>query len=225
MSQVSLIEGVLFNTMQNKVVVLGIVFLLFSSAGAAGSPTEDNEISEDNWWDVYSRDKNHDGISDFLIWNLQQGDRFFDAGEARVFVRYDHHPTDDDVQRLEENGIEVTFRAQYIDMVSTTMPRDVIEEVANWEGVVMLDDIGKAEPHMHEAVPALGVDDVWQNHGIYGEGVSIAIVDTGVDNAHVGLDDMDDNQFTNDLKVAAYYDAGQDAIICYENGLDGTMPC
>ena len=224
MSQVSLIEGVLFNTMQNKVVVLGIVFLLFSSVGAAGSPTKD-EISEDNWWDVYSRDKNHDGISDFLTWKLQQCDRFFDAGEARVFVRYDHHPTDDDVQRLEENGIEVTFRAQYIDMVSTTMPRDVIEEVADWEGVVMLDDVGKAEPHMHEAVPALGVDDVWQNHGIYGEGISIAIVDTGVDNAHVGLDDMDDNQFTNDLKVAAYYDAGQDAIICSENGLDGTMPC
>ena len=145
MSQVSLIEGVLFNTMQNKVVVLGIVFLLFSSVGAAGSPTKD-EISEDNWWDVYSRDKNHDGISDFLIWKLQQGDRFFDAGEARVFVRYDHHPTDDDVQRLEENGIEVTFRAQYIDMVSTTMPRDVIEEVANWEGVVMLDDIERLSP-------------------------------------------------------------------------------
>jgi len=87
MSQVSLIEGVLFNTMQNKVVVLGIVFLLFSSVGAVGSPTKD-EISEDNWWDVYSRDKNHDGISDFLIWKLQQGDRFFDAGEARVFVSF-----------------------------------------------------------------------------------------------------------------------------------------
>ena len=78
---------------------------------------------------------------------------------------------------------------------------------------------------MADAVPAMGVDQVWQNHGIYGEGVSIAIVDTGVDNSHVGLDDMDDNQFTNDLKVAAYYDAGQDSIICSENGLGGTLPC
>ena len=72
--------------MQDKVAVLGIVFLLFSSVGAAGSPTKDNEISEDNWWDVYSRDKNQDGISDFLIWKLQQGERFFAVGEARVFV-------------------------------------------------------------------------------------------------------------------------------------------
>ena len=70
---------------------------------------EEKTIYQENWWDGYSRDKNHDGISDFLIWKLQQGDRFFDAGEARIFVRYDHHPTDDDVQRLEKNGIEVTF--------------------------------------------------------------------------------------------------------------------
>ena len=135
---------------------------------------------------------------------LQQGERFFNAGEARVFVRYDHHPTDDDVQRLEVSGIDVTFRAQFIDLIATTMPREMIAEVASWDGVVMLDDIGKAEPHMNQAVPTMGVDNVWRDHDIYGEGVSIAIVDTGVNNAHVGLDDMDDNQFTNDLKVAAY---------------------
>ena len=185
--------------------------------------TEQN--NEMNWWDTYSRDKNRDGISDVLVWKLQQGERFFNAGEARVFVRYDHHPTDYDVERLEMAGVEVTFRAQFIDLLATTMPREVITEVSTWEGVVMLDDIGKAEPHMHDAVPAMGVDQVWQNHGIYGEGISIAIVDTGVDNAHVGLDDFDDNEWTNDLKVAAYYHAEQDAVICSENGLDGTLPC
>ena len=212
--------------MQRKVFTFGVVMLLcLSTSFTSQAAEEEKGISELNWWDVYSRDKNHDGISDLLIWKLQQGERFFNAGDARVFVRYDHHPTDEDVQRLEDNGIEVTFRAQFIDLIATTMPRGMVYEVAGWDGVVMLDDIGKAEPHMADAVPAMGVDQVWQNHGIYGEGVSIAIVDTGVDNSHVGLDDMDDNQFTNDLKVAAYYDAGQDSIICSENGLGGTLPC
>ena len=212
--------------MQRKVFTISVVMLLCLSASfTSQAAEEEKEISELNWWDVYSRDKNHDGISDLLIWKLQQGERFFNAGEARVFVRYDHHPTDDDVQRLEVSGIDVTFRAQFIDLIATTMPREMIAEVASWDGVVMLDDIGKAEPHMNQAVPTMGVDNVWRDHGIYGEGVSIAIVDTGVNNAHVGLDDMDDNQFTNDLKVAAYYDAGQDSIICSENGLGGTMPC
>ena len=206
--------------MQRKAITAGIVTFLLLSTGFVNLSAEENSpIYENNWWDVYSRDKNHDGISDLLIWKLAQGERFFDVGEARVFVRYDHHPTDYDVERLESAGIEVTFRAQFIDLIGTTMPRDMISEVANWDGVVMLDDIGKAEPHMAEAVPAMGVDDVWSTYGIYGEGISIAVVDTGIDNAHVGLDDMDDDGVSDldpldDLKVVAYYDAVQDAVIC-----------
>ena len=202
--------------MQRRAIIAGIVTFLLLSTGFVNLSAEENTLNyESNWWDVYSRDKDHDGISDLLIWKLSQGEEFFNAGEARVFVRYDHHPTDYDVQRLENAGIEVTFRAQFIDLIGTTMPRDMISEVAGWNGVVMLDDIGRAEPDMADAVPAMGVDNVWLNHGIYGEGISIAIVDTGVDNAHVGLDDMDDNQFTfDDMKVVAYYDAVQDAVIC-----------
>jgi len=186
--------------MQRKVWALGIVVILCLSMGASTqTAVEQNNIEQElEWWNVYSRDKNNDGISDLLIWKLAQGEEFFNMGEARVFVRYDHHPTDYDVERLENVGIEVTFRAQYIDLIGTTMPRDKIEEVALWDGVVMLDDIGKAEPHMADAVPAMNVDEVWTNHGIYGEGISIAVVDTGVNNAHVGLDDMDDDIFTDD---------------------------
>ncbi len=212
--------------MHSKALASGImVFLLLSTGFANLAAEEETLISETNWWDNYSRDKDRDGISDVLVWKLAQGDRFFNPGEARVFVRYDHHPTDSDVERLENAGIEVTYRAKYIDLLATTMPRNLISEISTWEGIVMLDDIGKAEPHMATAVPTMGVDNVWNDYGIYGEGISIAIVDTGVNNAHVGLDDFDDNGFTNDLKVAAYYDAGQDAIICSENGLSGTLPC
>ena len=113
--------------MQRKVFAVGIVMLLCLSASFTGQAAkEENQISGLNWWDVYSRDKNHDGISDLLIWKLQQGERFFDSGEARVFVRYAHHPTDEDVQRLENSGIEVTFQAQFIDLIATTMPRGMV---------------------------------------------------------------------------------------------------
>ena len=202
--------------MQRNVWALGIVLILCLSMGAnTQTAVKQNNIEQElEWWDVYSRDKNHDGISDLLIWKLAQGEEFFNMGEARVFVRYDHHPTDYDVKKLENAGIEVTFRAQFIDLIGTTMSRDIIHEVASWDGVVMLDDIGKAEPHMADAVPAMGVDNVWTEHDIYGEGISIAVVDTGVNNAHVGLDDMDDDIFTDDWKVSAYYDAVQDSLVC-----------
>ena len=81
--------------MQRKAITAGIVTFLLLSTGFVNLSAEENSpIYENNWWDVYSRDKNHDGISDLLVWKLEQGERFFNAGEARVFVRYDHHPTD-----------------------------------------------------------------------------------------------------------------------------------
>ena len=67
---------------------------------------EEIPIYETNWWDNYSRDKDHNGISDVLVWKLDQGDRFFNPGEARVFIRYDHQPTDYDVELLENAGVE-----------------------------------------------------------------------------------------------------------------------
>ena len=42
---------------------------------------------------------------------------------------------------------------------------------------------------------------------IPGEGISIAIIDTGIDPLHVGLNDFDDDPSTADPKVVAFYDA------------------
>ena len=85
-------------------------------------------------------------------------------GSARVFVDYDHHPTDADVSALEALGVEVTFRFTYLDTVSATAPFEAVldsESIRALPGVVMVEDLGLAEPNMHEAVPTMGVDQVW----------------------------------------------------------------
>ncbi len=192
--------------MDTRVLLLVSLLLLASLPSLAVQPTAEAELP---WWETYARDMNHDGISDLLDWKLAQGDRFFVSGEARVFVRYDHHPVDSDVARLEAAGATVSFRAQYLDLLGTTMPRALVPQVAHWEGVVMLDDIGKAEPHMHEAVPAMAVDQAWEL-GFDGAGITVAIVDTGVDGTHVGLDDQDDDPLTDDPKILVYYNAYED---------------
>ena len=192
--------------MDTRVPVL-VALLLFSALPSLAVPP--TGAAEPPWWETYSRDKDRNGISDLLEWKLAQEDRFFASGEARVFVRYDHHPDAADVARLEAAGATVTFRAQYLDLLGTTMPRALMPQVAHWENVVMLDDIGKAEPQMNEAVPAMGVDLAWEL-GFDGAGITIAVVDTGIDGTHVGLDDQDDNPLTDDPKILVYYNAYED---------------
>ena len=60
----------------------------------------------------------------------------------------------------------------------------------------MIEDLGLAEPHMAEAVPNMGVDQVWNDFGFDGTGSVIAVLDTGVRGDHEGLNDMDDEPFT-----------------------------
>lgn len=55
---------------------------------------------------------------------------------------------------------------------------------------------------LNESTSLIGADDLWAN-GTTGEGVVIAILDTGINKYHPDLDDMDDNPATCDPKVLA----------------------
>ena len=112
----------------------------------------------------------------------------------------------------------------------------------------MVEDLGLAETNMHEAVPNMGVDSVWQDFGFDGTGSVIAVLDTGIRGDHEGLNDMDDDPLTciDDLpdpdpfdpdpdpipsdcdpKIIAFYDAvftdeEQDPSTSYDSGTHGT---
>ena len=211
-----------------------------------------------NWWLYWSRDKDGNELDDRLEWLLEQPAelqqdwwRRAPPGSARIFVDYDHHPTDADISVLGELGVEVTFRFTYLDTVSATAPFDSILDpngIRSLPGVVMVEDLGLAEPNMHEAVPTMGVDAVWQDLGLDGTGSVIAILDTGVRGDHEGLNDMDDDPFTClddppepdptdpnpppvpadcDPKIIAFFDAvftdeEQDPAESYDSGTHGS---
>ena len=207
------------------------------------------------WWIDWSRDKNLNRIDDRLEWILEQpveiqNDWWKRAPEksSRLFINYDHHPTDYDVKAIEEIGGEVTFRPKYLDNVIVTIPTEQITSesgILSLNGVVMIEDLGLAEPNMHEAAPTMGVNSVWNDLGLDGTGSTIAILDTGVRGDHEGLNDMDDDPFTCvtdppnpldpnpqpisdcDPKIVAFYDAvftdeEQDPSTSYDSGTHGT---
>ncbi|MAR41745.1 MAG: hypothetical protein CMA43_00955 [Euryarchaeota archaeon] len=208
------------------------------------------------WWTHWSRDKDSDSLDDRLEWLLgqpvevqQDWWRRAPEGSARIFVDYNHHPTDADVSALEELGVQVTFRPKYLDTVTATAPfNSILSEngILSLPGVVMIEDLGLAEPNMHEAAPNMGVDQVWNDFGFDGTGSVVAILDTGVRGDHEGLNDMDDEPFTMgcdqpdpdptnpnpipidcDPKIIAFYDSvftdsEQDPSTSYDSGTHGS---
>ena len=82
-----------------------------------------------------------------------------------------------------------------------------IHEIIDLPGVVFVELDGVLGIQMEEVVPVHGVDLVWQDTGYTGEGVTMAIIDTGIDGNHTALDDLDDDNMTDDPKIVAFYDA------------------
>jgi len=140
------------------------------------------------------------------------------------------------------------MRPLYIDSLIATVPIYLIHPdstLFELPGIVMLEDLGLAETHMNEAVPNMGVEQVWSQYGYDGTGVTIAVLDTGVRGDHEGLNDMDDELTIGceqpepdplnpepifidcDLKISAFYDAvvtdsEQPARESYDSGTHGS---
>ncbi len=130
---------------------------------------------------------------------------------------YDHKPTAIDEQRLISFNWDVIYVYKYIDSIEVEVPVADIEWLATWDDVVMVESAPDYQFTLSSALPSIGVPEVWQKLGYDGEGVTIAIIDTGIDDEHMGLNDLDDNPVTDDPKVIAFYDA-----VNHPNQDDGT---
>ena len=172
------------------------------------SNTYAEQIGE--WWEDTSMDRDGDYIHD-AIWIAAQNNHYEyldDAGRISVIVDFDHTPTEADQAMLEwEVGFQTQFRYWLIDSIAGTVELSRIHNLLELPGVVFIELDGVLEIKMEDVVPAHGVDLVWQDTGYTGAGVTMAIIDTGIDGNHSGLDDLDDDNSTNDTKVIAFYDA------------------
>ncbi len=173
------------------------------SAGAAGVP--------DEWWDVTEMDLDRDGIHD-AVWmaaaGMGGGGWVDEAGTISVIVDFDHTPTDADESMLEEQvGFSVQWRYHIIDAIAGRVEVAYLDELADLPGVVLIELDGRLSMQLSEVVDLHGIPDVWAETGYTGAGSVVAIIDTGIDGNHSGLDDLDDDNSTDDPKVIGFYDA------------------
>ena len=146
----------------------------------------------DKWWEDTNMDKDKNRMHDMLDIALEQGKYVFD-GKISVLVDFDHMPTEADEQLLiDEVDFTPSWRFHHIPIIAGTIQTKLLDELLEVEGVVFLTLNGEMRIALDNAIGIHHVDTVW-DFGYTGEGISIAIIDTGIDPLHVGLNDFDDD--------------------------------
>jgi serine protease AprX len=141
------------------------------------------------WWTRSALDLNRNGIFDSLE-ELEMG-----KPTVNVSLDYRDTPTDDDITFLLENGfapakVYPTFNAVLVQDI----PVSSITELSEIPEVVMVEPMGEPLAYSDVATPAVKAresteyspDTAWEL-GYSGKGVSVAIMDTGIDDSHPSL--------------------------------------
>ena len=195
------------------ITVLGLM-LVPTLAAAVPMPQQSEELmnseEEGRWWLESNMDLNHDQIHD-AIWIAVEStnyDYVDESGRISVIVDFDHTPTfNDEIMLANSVDFETQFRFWLIDSIAGTVELNRIHEIVELPGVVFVELDGRLEIQMNDVKEIHGVDLVWQDTGYTGAGVTMAIIDTGIDGNHSGVDDLDDDNSTHDPKILAFYDA------------------
>ena len=193
-----------------SIMILGllVVPLIASSASLEKDDRKESE-QELNWWENTNMDTNKDRIHD-AIWMAPESshyDYLDENNRISVIVDFDHTPTIEDERMLEQHvSFEVQFRYWLIDSIAGKVDIDLVTKIVELPGVVFVELDGRLEIQMNDVNEIHDVTQVWQDTGYTGTGSVVAIIDTGIDSDHVGLDDIDDDNSTNDPKVIAFYD-------------------
>ena len=196
-----------------RITAVMILGLLVVPLIASSAPLEEDDRKESeqelNWWENTNMDTNKDRIHD-AIWVAPESshyDYLDENNRISVIVDFDHTPTIEDERMLEHHvSFEVQFRYWLIDSIAGKVNIDLVPKIVELPGVVFVELDGRLEIQMNDVNEVHDVTQVWQDTGYTGSGSVVAIIDTGIDSDHVGLDDIDDDNSTNDPKVIAFYD-------------------
>src|SRR5712691_6737054 len=82
--------------------------------------------------------------------------------------------------------VMANYRAAY-NGIKVRIAGDRVKELAALPGVVAVRPLQLMKPDNIRGVPLVGAPAVWQNLGLHGEGVKIAVIDTGIDYTHANF--------------------------------------
>ncbi len=142
------------------------------------------------WWERTSFDQNRNEIHDSLDRRMESPEELVD-----IYLDYDREPDQEDVLLLEELGFKVTSIFHSVDAIGLVdVPISILPSLAQFDGVVMIEKRLPIIFYSDIATPATKAKEsqeyspetAWEL-GFTGEGLNIAIIDTGIDDEHPSL--------------------------------------
>ena len=197
-------------------------------------------------WQAYGPDLDWNGMDDRLQHILNGEESMSPTAiigpdgmkTVAIVVDYAWHPTEVEISQLkdmlnqhgwvgEEQGAWFSELNSIDSLVVDKVPVSALMDIYFLEGVVVIEMQNVMMPTNDIATRAMMAreSDVYSNtvfsQGITGQGVVIAVLDTGVDNEHRSLNDFDDINDNPDLDATSYSDkkwfAGYDATSAGSN--------
>tara|TARA_B100000459_G_scaffold146843_1_gene114159 strand:+ start:3548 stop:8449 length:4902 start_codon:yes stop_codon:yes gene_type:complete len=193
---------------------------------------------EYGWWFAYGPDLNFDGMDDRLEQVIagveSQSTTAIIGADGRktvaIVVDYAWHPGQEEIDELvallrshgwDAKGSWFQVMDSIDSIVVDHVPVSALLEIHALESVVVVEMQNVMYPTLESANPASRIQpsDVYSgtvyDRGYDGEGIVIAVLDSGVDNEHRSLNDFDDEDDEPDLDPNSYDDqkwvAGYDA--------------
>ncbi|MCU0799600.1 MAG: S8 family serine peptidase [Candidatus Thermoplasmatota archaeon] len=155
-------------------------------------PTIDAPVGTDRpWWEVTSLDLDRNSISDALdeVLSTQR------ASKVDVTISYSRDISERDLRTLDARGFQVSALIPQIDAL-VLIGTNIFEllELSSLEGVIFIEPIGLPMLFSDIATPSVRArgsemyspETAWEL-GSTGKGVSISIIDTGIDDEHPSL--------------------------------------
>ena len=138
-------------------------------------------------------DKNADGIDDRMDHLILNGE------DVAVILMFATTTTSKHIDEITNLGIEVTHVYKYIDAIRIdSVPAEKVDELTLITDLKLVEWQAPVYPMLDTAVKAVKVREsseynpvVWDK-GLYGEGINVAVLDTGVDNEHETFDVFED---------------------------------
>ena len=210
-------------------------------------------VEEPGWWLSFGYDTNSNGMDDRLEGIIYGSSESISPTSVvgpdgrktvAVVINYAWHPGESDADSLNSTLLghgwtpegSFFFIMDILDsIVVDRVPVSALNDILSLSGVVLVEQQNVLEPYLNVATKGSKVrssdfypESFWSN-GYMGDGVVIAVLDTGVDNEHFSLDDFSDaNQDNqnepsdlNDPKWVAGCDAtSSNQVECSDGNFD-----